>query len=65
MTDHTKERPFLTDKETAARYRVSPSTVWRWVQAGSFPRPLKLGAGCTRWRLEDLEEFEASREVRA
>ncbi len=29
MTNHSQERPFLTDKETAARYRVSPSTVWR------------------------------------
>lgn len=65
MNDYTKERPFLTDKETAARYRVSPSTVWRWVQAGAFPNPVKLGPGCTRWRLVDLETFETSREARA
>lgn len=56
---------FLNAREVATRYGVAVSTVWRWGQAGVFPSPVKLGPGCTRWRLEDLESFEASREVRA
>lgn len=49
---------YLTVKQCAARFAVSVPTVWRWVQEGHYPRPIKLGPACTRWRLEDIEAFE-------
>jgi excisionase family DNA binding protein len=37
--------------EIAATINVSARTVWRWVEAGAFPRP-ELAIGETRrWRL--------------
>ena len=47
------------DLQLADRYGVSRATVWRWVQRGKFPKPVKLSPGCTRWRLADVEAWEA------
>lgn len=49
---------FLKDIEAALRYRVSRPTIWRWARNGKFPKPIKLGAGSTRWRSADLEAWE-------
>ncbi len=49
---------FLKDTEVAMRYGVSRPTIWRWTKNGNFPKPVKLGAGSTRWRASDLETWE-------
>jgi predicted DNA-binding transcriptional regulator AlpA len=50
---------YLSDAQIAARYGVSRQTVWRWTSNDpQFPTPIKLSAGCTRWRLSDLEAWE-------
>ncbi len=49
---------FLKDTEVAVRYGVSRPTIWRWTKNGNFPKPVKLGAGSTRWRASDLEAWE-------
>ena len=54
---------YLTDKQVAARYGVNKSTIWRWVEKGRFSKPVKLSPGCTRWRLSDVEAWEAERGV--
>jgi len=28
---------------------VSPASIWRWIKAGTFPKPFKLGQNCTVW----------------
>ena len=33
---------------------VGASTLWRWVNAGTFPKPVKLSARVTAWRCEDV-----------
>ncbi len=51
---------YLSDEQLAARYSVSRGTVWRWHRNdASFPRPVKLSPGCTRWRLAEIERWEA------
>lgn len=52
---------FLSDKSLSVRYGVSRASIWRWVQAGRLPKPLKLSPGCTRWRSSDIEQWEAKR----
>lgn len=53
---------FLPVKMVAERYGVSIETVWRWSRADKgFPRPISLSPGCTRWRLSDLENWEAAK----
>lgn len=36
---------------------VGSSTLWRWVRAGTFPKPVKLSAGVTAWRCEDVRAW--------
>ena len=50
--------PFLRDTEVAIRYNISRSTIWRWVKADRFPKPIKFGAASTRWWITDLEIWE-------
>lgn len=49
---------FLSDRQVAARYSTSRPTIWRWVKAGSFPPPVKLSPGCTRWPVDRILEWE-------
>ena len=49
---------YISDTTVAERYQVSRATVWRWAQSKRFPDPVKLSAGCTRWRLADVEKWE-------
>ena len=54
------QQKLLTVRDLSRRYDVSVATIWRWSsERDDFPRPLKLGTGCTRWRIQDLEAFEA------
>lgn len=56
---------YLSVRHVAERFDVSVNTIWRWAALNpEFPNPVKFGAGCSRWRLSDLVEFEASREAR-
>lgn len=38
---------------------ASPATIWRWVAAGIFPKPFKLGPNTTVWDLDQVEAFLA------
>lgn len=33
------------------------ATTWRRVQAGTFPRPVKISPGVTAWRVGDVREW--------
>lgn len=50
---------WLSDSHIAKRYCVSRQTVWRWAATDvTFPKPIKLSPGCTRWKLSDIEAWE-------
>lgn len=51
---------WLDIEEVAARFSVTPSTIWRWTreQRIPFPKPVRLTPRVTRWRLADIESFE-------
>lgn len=44
---------------------ASPVTLWRWVKAGRFPKPYKLGPRMTAWKVEEIRAWMAEREGRA
>jgi len=46
---------------TQGRYPVGPATIWRWVKAGKFPQPVRLGPQTTAWLVEDLDRWDAAR----
>lgn len=53
---------YLRDTDLATRYGVSRTTVWRWQRERfDMPRPMRLSPGCTRWRLSELEAWEATK----
>ena len=52
---------YLTVKEVAKYLNVSTATVYRLKKAGDFPLARKLSPGVVRWRLSDIEEWEATR----
>lgn len=55
---------FLTDKQVAERFGVHRLTVWRWCrEVPSFPRPVKLTRGCTRFRLSEIEAWADAKAV--
>ncbi len=49
---------FLTDKDIAERYQVSRCSPWRWAKNGTFPKPIRLSPGVSRWELRQVEEHE-------
>jgi prophage regulatory protein len=57
----TGQAIYTTDVKLAERYGVSRGTIWRWASKGEFPKPLKLSPGCSRWKIEDVDEWESAR----
>ena len=55
---------YLTDREVAARYGVSRPTVWRWLRVGHLPPPETIGPNTKRWRLATLEGWDEQREAK-
>jgi len=52
---------FLSVKQVAARYGICRTTIWRWTRDRGFPAPVRLSPGATRWRLSDVQAWEAGR----
>ncbi|MCZ0928712.1 AlpA family phage regulatory protein [Halomonas janggokensis] len=49
---------YLSAADLAYRFGVSKATIWRWKREGQIPSPVYLGARCTRWREEDIQDYE-------
>lgn len=54
---------YLTLKEVTANIKIASSTLYRWIDDGKFPRPVRLGENCVRWRVADLKAWQESRSV--
>ena len=50
---------FLRQPQVLAFVPISKSTLWRRIQAHTFPAPLKLSARVTVWRAEDIRRWIA------
>lgn len=51
---------YLSDRQIGKRFGVHHLTPRRWVREDpAFPRPVKLSPGCTRWKLSEIEAWEA------
>ena len=53
---HQAERPILPETGFVP---FSKSTLWRRVNAGVFPAPVRLSVGITAWRAEDVRRWIA------
>ena len=51
----------LRMKSVKAKIGFSQAAIYRWMQEGTFPRPLKVGGG-SAWRESDIDAWVARRE---
>lgn len=51
------ETGFVRQKLLLRVIPFSKTTLWRRVQAGEFPKPVRLSEGITAWRAEDLRQW--------
>lgn len=57
---------YLSDIKLSARLGVHRATPWRWANEDpTFPKPIKLSPGCTRWKLSEIEVWEAAKNAAA
>lgn len=53
---------YLQDRQVGERYGISRTAIWRWLKTDpSFPKPISLSPGCSRWRVDDLERWEQAK----
>ena len=50
----------LSLKQVIAMVGLTKSTIYRLMDAGDFPRPLKLGSRCVRWLVDDVNAWISS-----
>ncbi len=41
---------------------LSAATIYRWIEQGTFPRPVQLGPNSVGWRASEVEAWIESRE---
>lgn len=44
---------------------IGATTLWRWVNSGRFPKPIKLSPRVTVWRAEDVRTWMEAQKVAA
>jgi prophage regulatory protein len=54
-------RRYLRAQELATMLAVHRSTLWRWVQDGHLPRPVRLGPNTVAWDSNQIEAWLAGR----
>ena len=53
------EPAFLRLREVKTRVGLGKSAIYKRMNAGVFPRHVKLGERCVRWRVEDIDRWLA------
>ena len=56
MTDQLLRRP-----EVERRIGLARSSIYRMMEAGEFPRPIRIGRRAVTWRASDLDRWQAER----
>ena len=52
-----KQKYFLK-KELASRYKVSVSTIERWVYLKNLPPPIRIGPNRILWDMQEILDWE-------
>lgn len=55
MPSHLSQKKLASVRDAAEYYGVGTSTLWRWLQQGLIPEPVRIG-GRTFWEVEVLEQ---------
>jgi prophage regulatory protein len=57
MAPYDGPKDLLTAREVAARLSLSCRTLYRLIQRGQFPRPVRVGRRGVRWRVSDVQRY--------
>jgi predicted DNA-binding transcriptional regulator AlpA len=60
---YVRLRELASTKDRPGRYPVNPSTIWRWVASGAFPKPYRFGDLCA-WAEDELDEHDRAAATR-
>jgi predicted DNA-binding transcriptional regulator AlpA len=52
------DRAYITARDLCSRWDCSHATLYRWIQGGYVPRPVRFGPRAVRWATKDIEDFE-------
>ena len=55
----------LTCRDLQELLKISKATIYRWMEADKFPKPLHLGASMVRWRSTDIEKWLADKDIKS
>jgi predicted DNA-binding transcriptional regulator AlpA len=58
------DRDLLSAQDVADRLSVAVRTLWRMVERGDFPPPIRFNRKLVRWRARDLVAYVQHLEVR-
>jgi prophage regulatory protein len=47
-------------KQVVQLTNISRATIWRWVKAGNFPKPMKITNRVVVWKNSDIQAYIAS-----
>ena len=64
QNDGSNEKPirrFIRLKEVQHRTGLGRSTIYRWMDEGRFPKPVRLGARSVAWIEHEIDEWLMSR----
>lgn len=61
MSLDEQKNQYLSDLCVCKRYKISRSTLWRWLKEGLIPSPVRIGPRAVRWSLSDLLTWEESK----
>jgi prophage regulatory protein len=54
--------PMVRHTAVAQALDIHPSTLWRWIKCGRFPRPIKYGLRTSGWKQSQVEEWISGHE---
>ncbi|WP_193085512.1 AlpA family phage regulatory protein [Halomonas sp. 3F2F] len=62
MSLDEEKNQYLSDLCICKRYKISRSTLWRWIKDGHMPAPVRIGPRAVRWSLSALLSWERSKQ---
>ena len=54
------EQMIMRTRDVLRHANITRSTLYRWLEAGRFPKPVQLGPRAVGWRRSDVIEWIAS-----
>ncbi|MCP1216771.1 AlpA family phage regulatory protein [Acetobacter orientalis] len=48
----------LTRKEVEAYFKITSSTLYRWIETNGFPQPTRFNCRTVRWRQSEVTAWE-------